>query len=150
VTGRLVLWLGTRLLHADTQVLVVEPAVADLQQAPAWTVRERLTGHLGAWVALGGALLLDAVTDPRRPVWIDGLGTFAGLALIMAGYQLAMFTLLLGLVTSSHQDLMGWWLGFVPGRVILAGACVVAAVLGVTHTREGSTPTRCSSGRQEA
>jgi hypothetical protein len=137
VTERLVLWLGERLLHGDTQTLVVESAVADLQQASPRTTRERAKAHLGAWVALAGAFLLDAVADHRRPVWADGLSTFAGLALIMAGYQLAMFTLLLGLMTSSHQDLMGWWLGFLPGRVIVAVACIVAVVLGATHARDG-------------
>jgi hypothetical protein len=82
------------ILREDTFELVVAPAIADLQfEAPTVTGAARIRLYPAIWVALVGALCIDAERDVR--VLIANGSTLLALAFLQGCYYTAMLTLVL-------------------------------------------------------
>ncbi len=112
MTGRLLLRLAGRVVHADTLARVVEPAVADLQfEATVGRWRDLLRAYIGVGHAVLGAVWLDFAWDRRTPAWAEELSELARLGLLVAAYQLSMAVLILGFYAPLHKPLSDWLAG---------------------------------------
>jgi hypothetical protein len=91
VTGSLLVRIARVALHEETFDLIVEPAVADLQFRP------EPAAHVGAWLALLGALLTDFETDSRSLA--EDAAMLATLVAIQACYYSGILLLLVAGMT---------------------------------------------------
>jgi hypothetical protein len=94
VTGSLLVRIARVALHEETFDLIVEPAVADLQFRP------EPAAHVGAWLALLGALLTDFETDSRS--LIEDAAMLATLVAIQACYYSGILLLLVAGMTGDN------------------------------------------------
>ena len=131
--------IARRYLHGETFVLVVSPAIADMQfESPAgYALRAR--HYLAVWKALAGALGTDVVADVHS--LRDDLPILATLTLMQVSYYVFLLILLSGFGTgrlSSH-------LADQAAAMHAAGYVIVIALLCLIPTATCFWPSRRSN-----
>jgi hypothetical protein len=98
--------LGQRCLHGDTFVLVVSPAIADMQFESPGRFLLRARHYVAIAKAFAGALYCDAAADVQS--LRDDLPSIAGLTLLQSSYYAFLLLLLSGLgsgkLAAHHPD----------------------------------------------
>jgi hypothetical protein len=144
--GRYVAVLCRTLVSQDTFALMIAPALADLQFESRFSLGlRRVTGYIGIWRALAGAIAFDVLRDLRMSIgsaeWRasrrDDLSDFAWLVILQAIYYVAMLALI------GAVDFRTFTAGLVrenlPGLALLLAATVVFPVLTVAACYWGGT-----------
>ncbi|MFN8060426.1 MAG: hypothetical protein U0Q12_14830 [Vicinamibacterales bacterium] len=138
-------WLSTslsRFVHGDTFVLVVAPAIADLQhEAPGASWGLRLEGYLAVGRAVAGGVRRDIAGDARLVA--NDLRLLVGLGLLQAMYHCAILTVVLDhlsgeagcllVLAVSTLCLTGTFVAFWPTRRPAATIAEPAAGAEVSH-----------------